>query len=154
MNSSCPLSWGGRSEWSREGRYSLIWCKRYRYDDIIMGFYGAAGYKRILFSANQRLGHRFQTISFLGALYNVLAFFIAHHHAVHIACLNWIFIIFHHLPFRLPANYLPSLFLSIVLVGGSFFPTFAEEIFVYYISADLESKVRHLWWPNFLHPNN
>ena len=71
-------------------------------------------------------------ISFLGAPYNVLAFSIAHHHAVHIACLNWIFIIFHHLSFRLPANYLPSLFLSIVLVGGSFFPTYAEEIFVYY----------------------
>ena len=70
------------------GGHVFPWRKRYRYDDIIMGFYGAAGYKRILFSANQSLGHRFQTISFSGALYNVLAFFIAHHHAVHIACLN------------------------------------------------------------------
>ena len=46
-------------------------------------------------------------------------------------------------PIGLPANYLPSLFLSIALVGDSFFPTFAEEIFVYYILADLENKVLH-----------
>ena len=36
-----------------------------------------------------------------------------------------------------------SLLLSIVLVGSGFFPTFAEETFVYYILADLENKVGH-----------
>ena len=33
-----------------------------------MGFYGAAGYRRILFPANQSLGHRFQTISSLRSM--------------------------------------------------------------------------------------
>ena len=33
-----------------------------------------------------------------------------------------------------------------------FYPTFAEEILVYYILANLENKVRHLRWPNFLQP--
>ena len=46
-----------------------------------------------------------------------------------------------------------SLFLFIVLVGGGFFPHLCWEILVYYILADLENKVRHLWWPNFLQPN-
>ena len=40
------------------------------------------------------------------------------------------------------------------LSGWRFFsPTFAEEILVYYILADLENKVRQLWWPNVLQPN-
>ena len=47
-----------------------------------------------------------------------------------------------------------SLFFSIVLVGGGFFPHLCWRDICYYISADLESKVRHLWWPNFLQPNS
>ena len=35
-----------------------------------------------------------------------------------------------------------------------FSPSFAEEILVHYILADLESKVLHLWLPNFLQPNS
>jgi len=35
-----------------------------------------------------------------------------------------------------------------------FSPSFAEEKLVHYILADLENKVRHLWWPNFLQPNS
>jgi len=31
--------------------------------------------------------------------------------------------------------------------------TFAEEIFSLLYIGDLENKVRHLWWPNFLQPN-
>ena len=49
---------------------------------------------------------------------------------------------------------IPSLFLFLVLVGGGFFPHLCWEILVYYILADLENKVRHLWWPNFLQPNS
>ena len=32
-------------------------------------------------------------------------------------------------------------------------PPLLKRYLVYYILADLENKVRHLWWPNFLHPN-
>ena len=28
-----------------------------------------------------------------------------------------------------------------------------KKYLVYYILADLENKVRHVWWPNFLQPN-
>ena len=35
-----------------------------------------------------------------------------------------------------------------------FFPLpLLKRYLVYYILADLENKVRHLWWPNFLQPN-
>ena len=48
---------------------------------------------------------------------------------------------------------LPSL-LRVCLVGGGFFPPpLLKRYLVYYILADLENKVRHLWWPNFLQPN-
>ena len=32
-------------------------------------------------------------------------------------------------------------------------PPLLKRYLVYYILADLENKVRHLWWPNFLQPN-
>ena len=32
-------------------------------------------------------------------------------------------------------------------------PPLLERYLVYYILADIENKVRHLWWPNFLQPN-
>ena len=40
------------------------------------------------------------------------------------------------------------------LSGWRFFPPpLLKRYLVYYILADLENKVRHLWWPNFLQPN-
>ena len=48
---------------------------------------------------------------------------------------------------------IPSLFLFIVLVGDGFFPHLYWRGSLLYI-ADLENKVRHLWWPNFLQPNS
>ena len=79
---------------------------------------------------------------------------IAHRHVVHIACLNQFSAFSTTSPSACTAcELIPSLFLFLVLVGGVFFPTFAEEILVYHILADLENKVRHLWWPNFLQPN-
>ena len=111
-----------------------------------MGFYGkhcldnglqakTADYKRILFLANQNLGRRFQTISFLSALYKVLTPF----DRLPSRCSHRLFELnFHHFPpppLQPASELFASLFISIVLVGGSFFPTFAEETFVYYILA-------------------
>lgn len=71
----------------------------------------------------------------------------AHNHAVHIAC-------FLPLPVPTSCELFASLVLSIVVVGGSFFPTFAKGIFVYSILAYLLNNVRHLLWANFLQPNS
>ena len=94
----------------------------------------------------------FRTISFLSALFHKLAPF----DRSPSRCSHRLFEpIFQHFPTPpLPpaCELISSLFLCLVLVGGGFFPTFAEEILVYYILADLENKVRHLWWPNFLQP--
>ena len=65
-----------------------------------------------------------------------------------------IFIIFPPPPLPPACELLPTVFLFLVLVGGGFFPhLFLKRYLVYYILADLENKVRHLWWPNFLQPN-
>ena len=43
---------------------------------------------------------------------------------------------------------------SCLLSGWRFFPPpLLKRYLVYYILADLENKVRQLWWPNFLQPN-
>ena len=58
-------------------------------------------------------------------------------------------------PPLLPACALIFTFCNCIdLFNGGFFPTFAEEIFVYCILAGLESKGRNLWWPNLLQPNS
>ena len=78
---------------------------------------------------------------------------IAHHHVVHIAGLN---------QFSAFSTTSPSACLRInsqcvslsCLSGWRFFPPpLLKRYLVYYILADLENKVRHLWWPNFLQPN-
>ena len=78
---------------------------------------------------------------------------IAHRHVVHIACLN---------QFSAFSTTSPSACLQInsycvslsCLSGWRLFPPpLLKRYLVYYISADLENKVRHLWWPNFLQPN-
>ena len=78
---------------------------------------------------------------------------IAHHHVVHIAGLN---------QFSAFSTTSPSACLQInsqcvslsCLSGWRFFPPpLLKRYLVYYILADLENKVRHLWWPNFLQPN-
>ena len=78
---------------------------------------------------------------------------IAHHHVVHIAGLN---------QFSAFSTTSPSACLRInsqcvslsCLSGWRFFPSpLLKRYLVYYILADLENKVRHLWWPNFLQPN-
>ena len=93
-----------QSPWSRNARFSApllpkkwLDIKRHRYDDIIMGFYDkafdnslqakAAGSKPILFPANQNLG-RSGLIILRGAFPCARPLSIAHHHVVHIACLN------------------------------------------------------------------
>ena len=53
---------------------------------------------------------------------------------------------------RLCSNYLLCVTVSTYLVAV-FFPTFAEEIFVYCILVGLMNEVRHLEWPNLLQPN-
>ena len=78
---------------------------------------------------------------------------IAHHHVVHIAGLN---------QFSAFSTTSPSACLRInsqsvsltCLSGWRFFPPpLLKRYVVYYILADLENKVSHLWWPNFLQPN-
>ena len=78
---------------------------------------------------------------------------IAHHHVVHIAGLN---------QFSAFSTTSPSACLRInsqcvslsCLSGWRFFPPpLLKRYLVYYILADLENKVRHLWWPNSLQPN-
>ena len=63
---------------------------------------------------------------------------------------HWISIVFIALiPHVFTLQLLPSLF-----SGWRFFPPpLLKRYLVYYILADLENKVRHLWWPNFLQPN-
>ena len=128
-----------------------------------MGFHGkafdnglqakAAGSKPILFPANQNLGRSGRCIISMRSSLSI-----AHHHVVHIAC-SFTFRLWtnflHFPPPPLPpvCELISSLFVFIVLVGGGFFPHLCWEILVYYILADLENKVRHLWWPNFLQPN-
>ena len=57
------------------------------------------------------------------------------------------------IPHVFTLHLLPSL-LRVCLVGGGFFPPpLLKRYLVYYILADLENKVRQLWWPNFLQPN-
>ena len=70
------------------------------------------------------------------------------------ACDQFIgFQLFLSLLYRMSLHLLPSL-LRVCLVGGGFFPPpLLKRYLVYYILADLENKVRHLWWPNFLQPN-
>ena len=78
---------------------------------------------------------------------------IAHRHVVHIACLS---------QFSAFSTTSSSACLRInsqcvslsCLSGWRFFPPpLLKRYLVYYILADLENKVRHLWWPNFLQPN-
>ena len=65
-----------------------------------------------------------------------------------------IFSIFHNPPPPPACELIPSVFLSLVLVGDGFSPPpLLKRYVVYCILADLEDKVRHLWWPNFLQPN-
>ena len=109
-----------QSSWSRNARFSASFLpkkwldiKRHRYDDIIMGFYGkafnnglqakTAGSKPILFPANQNVGrsglyHSEGRLSMCSPPFDRSPSRCSH---------RWfepIFSIFHHLPFRLPAN--------------------------------------------------